>query len=100
MCLADLYVIRSDINCDRSSDVLDPLSLLLFLALEPSPDDGCPGPGDGVWIDGLPWEWGDVNCDDEVDFFDLLALLSHPAGLPHDLWFYCPPPDELVAVET
>jgi hypothetical protein len=81
-----------DLNCDDGVDAVDALAGLRYVAaLSPlAQDESCPDIGSSVGIGSGPRAetagtaervWGDVECSDQVDVVDSLALLRYVAGL-------------------
>jgi hypothetical protein len=63
----------------------------------PSPPD-CPAVFQDVTADGVPREWGDLNCLQTVTIGDVLSFFLHLAGLIFQKAVGCPDPDQLVQV--
>ncbi len=79
--------LAGDLNCDGVVDAADVLgSLRASGALPLANGNECPAFGQGVDIlhgAVATQVWGDVNCDDELDGYDPLALIRHLANLPN-----------------
>lgn len=73
-------MVWGDANCDGVFNAIDSLLALLNHASLHKTHVGCPRAGQTVFIDGVPYVWGDIDCSGDAGPLDTLEWLRRVAG--------------------
>jgi len=76
------------VDCHDGVTAIDALLILRHVVGLPTPfPDGCVALGEGVQVEGIPAQWGDIDLDGDVDAVDALLVLRKVVNLPTPLPF-------------